>query len=206
MTTYSIVFICSGNRFRSPLATAFIRQLTRGLPVEVESFGTLDLDAMPALAEAWEIARRYGIDLSEHRTRCLVAQSAAGADLVLGFEEEHVHRAVVDAGAARERSFTLPEIVSLLEGLQLPENDDSLARARQAVEGAAARRHLSLTSWRSESIRDPLGRGWREYAETAARIRDLSVALVWHLFGVVDRGEPPLPSAIAKSRAPGSQL
>jgi protein-tyrosine-phosphatase len=171
------------------------------LPVEVESFGTLDLGAVPALAEAREIARRYGIDLSEHRTRCLLAQSAARADLVLGFEDEHVHRAVVDAGAPRERSFTLPEIVSLLDGLQLPENDGPLARARHAVEEAAAARDPSSASWRSESIRDPLGRGWSEYTETGARIRDLSVTLVWRLFGVVDRGEPALPSPIDKSRA-----
>lgn len=200
MTTYSIVFICSGNRFRSPLATAFVRQLTRGLPVEVESFGTLDLGAAPVLAEAREIARRYGIDLSGHRTRCLVARSAARADLVLGFEDEHVRRAVVDAGAPLERSFTLPEIVSLLDGLQLPQTDDPVARARQAVEEVVARRHPASASWRSESIRDPFGRGPREYTEAAARIRDLSVALVWSLFGVVDRGDPPL-LATANSRA-----
>ena len=35
-----VVFVCTGNRFRSPLAAALFREATSGLPVDVRSMGT----------------------------------------------------------------------------------------------------------------------------------------------------------------------
>jgi protein-tyrosine-phosphatase len=62
METFSIAFVCTGNRFRSPLAEAFVRRLTLGLPVETVSFVTLELEQAPPLDEALEIALWCGID------------------------------------------------------------------------------------------------------------------------------------------------
>src|SRR4029078_323333 len=97
VATFSIVFVCTGNRFRSPLADAFVRRLTLGMPASTESFGTLESDDAPALPEALELATAYGVALSSHRTRHITDLSLREVDLVLGFEEAHVLRAVVDA-------------------------------------------------------------------------------------------------------------
>ena len=58
-------------------------------------------------------AEAQGIDVAAHRSRLL--DSIAAADLVVGFERIHVAAAVVDGGAQRDRVFTLPELVPLLE-------------------------------------------------------------------------------------------
>jgi len=124
LDTFSIVFLCTGNRFRSPLAEAFVRRLTVGLPVTTQSFGTLELEGAPALPEALELGLQCGLDLSSHRTRHLGHASLDQVDLVLGFEETHVRGAVVDAKAPRRRAFTLREIARLLPAAEASPQKD----------------------------------------------------------------------------------
>src|SRR6185312_16331316 len=104
---FAIVFVCSGNRFRSPLAEHLMRDATEGLPVRVSSVGTLGIRESPALDEARALAREVGIDLDGHRSRPLRRELVEHADLVLGFERRHVAHAVVDGGVPRERAFTV---------------------------------------------------------------------------------------------------
>lgn len=180
------------------MAEAFVRRLTIGLPVTVQSFGTLRLGAAPALPEACELGLWCGIDLSRHRARLLGTEPIEETDLLIGFDEEHVRRAVIDGKAPRRRSFTFREIVALLEDVQDPEAEDLVVRARQAVEQAAARRDASADASRPDPIRDPFGRSWRVYRETAAEIRELSLRLVGALFGVSGAtGLPALPPKVS---------
>jgi protein-tyrosine-phosphatase len=200
---FSIVFVCSGNRFRSPLAEAFVRQLTVGLPVAVQSFGTLELGAAPALAEAGELGLWCGIDLSNHRVRLVGDASIDDTDLLIGFDQEHVRRAVIDANAPSRRSFTFRQIIALLEDV-VEEDDttDVVQRAREAVSGAAARRDADPDAWGADPIADPFGRSWRVYRETAMEIRELSLRLVGALFGVSEAsGLPELPANLTRRRA-----
>jgi protein-tyrosine-phosphatase len=123
---------------------------TEGLPVEVSSLGTLDLGPVPALPEAVTLAEELGLDLSGHRARQL--GDLRDHDLVLGFERAHVMAGVVDAGAAVERTFTLPELVELLHGLSAPPAD-----ARGRIAGAHAARPPDFRNRALPEIQDPLG-------------------------------------------------
>ena len=111
--TFDVAFVCTGNQFRSPLGAAVFARETEGLPVRISSCGTGALDGAAAFEEAAELGTRLSVDLSEHRSRRL--GDLAGVDLMIGFEHHHIERAVVDAGARRERAFTLPQLVELLE-------------------------------------------------------------------------------------------
>jgi protein-tyrosine phosphatase len=197
---FSIVFICTGNRFRSPLAEAFLHRLTLGLPVTVQSFGTLDVGQAPALAEAIELAIWSGVDLSSHRARWLGSELLGDVDLLLGFEPEHVRDSVVDADAPRSRSFTLRELVGLIEQVEAPSNTDVVARAQGVVARANELRDTAAPL--SEiTTRDPFGRSPTVYSETAQEIRELTIALAAHLFGVSDlRGLPAVPAKPLRRR------
>lgn len=198
---FTLVFVCSGNRFRSPFAEVFVRLLTAGLPVTVESYGTLQLGAAPALPEALKLATWFGVDLSSHRARFVGVQSLEEVDLMVGFEQEHVRRAVVDAGAARRRSFTLPELLSLIEDAGETEAEDSVRRARAVVERVAALRESRVSEPEAGSIPDPFGKSWRVYRETAVEIRELSLRLAEGLFGIALANRlPALPSKPARRR------
>jgi protein-tyrosine-phosphatase len=199
--TFSITFVCTGNRFRSPLAEAFVHRLTLGLPVTADSYGTLSQEDAPPLPEAVEIARSCGISLSDHRTRYLNKASLRDVDLVLGFEAAHVHQAVVDAQAPRERSFTVHDFVSLLPaaGFAAP-GEDVVERARLLV-AAAGERFARLPKPTMKSMRDPFGGPWKVYRQTASDVRDLSIILVESLFGVGDpHGLPPIPQQLGRAR------
>lgn len=181
--TFNIVVICTGNRFRSPLVEHMLRQETVGLPVEVESFGLLDAEALPVLPELEEHALAAGVDVSRHRSRPLREGSLTDADLVLGFERRHVATAVVKARAPLEHTFTLPELVGLLEETPAPRaSGDSVADATAALAGAAAARPADPRRAPVPEIDDPLGRAPDEVAAIAADIRSLTTRLVAALF------------------------
>ena len=182
---FSICFICSGNRFRSPLAQSFVERLTLGLPVQISTAGTVESDGAPALPEARQIAVLCGVDLSGHRSQRLSALSLEGTDLVIGFEEAHVRRAIVDAGARRAHAFTFREFVRLVRFCAPAPDLTTVERARTAVTFAdGLRRRDPAAVGEHTGVPDPLGRSWKAQLEIAREIRELSLELAEHLFGV----------------------
>jgi protein-tyrosine-phosphatase len=99
-----VLFVCTGNICRSPMAAAIARRLldASGLGhVEVASSGTAAWDGAPASEGAYLVALEHGLDLSAHRARQLTADQVADADLVLGMSASHVDRAVALGGAGK---------------------------------------------------------------------------------------------------------
>lgn len=100
-TTYNLLFVCTGNTCRSPLAAAIAQ---RGLEergwvhVSVQSAGIAAHGAAPASAEAVTVAAEYGIELSTHRSQPLTPELLHWADLVLGMGPAHV-AAAAELGA-----------------------------------------------------------------------------------------------------------
>jgi len=101
-----IVFVCTGNTCRSPLAEALCKKLLADrlrCPVEdlpsrgyhVISAGLAALPGGAAAAEAEQVARNYGADLSAHRSQPLTADLAARADYLVGMTHSHL-RALTD--------------------------------------------------------------------------------------------------------------
>ena len=181
---FQVVFVCTGNLFRSPLAAELFRAEVAGLPVVVSSAGTLNLGAVPAEPEAVEQAALLGADLSSHRAQWLVDQDFHDADLVVGFEHAHVTDAVMKANAPSERCFTLIELVALLER-QSGRHDTSgpVEHARAVVEGADALRNRSGTPTGQLEVPDPFG-GPPDLAErVAGTISALTRRLAVGLFG-----------------------
>jgi protein-tyrosine phosphatase len=190
---FEIVVLCTGNRFRSPLVAAFLRERTRHLPVRVESAGTLDVGRLPALDGAAIAAREHGLDLTDHLSRFVGRVSLTTPDLILGFERMHVVTAVVEGGAPRERVFTLPELVSLLERFEPPTSAAPVERARASI-GHANRLRRGAAGLRFPEVADPIGTSPREQRQTALELLDLSARLVAELFGVLAEGvarQPP---------------
>ncbi len=181
---FRLVFVCTGNRFRSPLAAALMSQAADGLPIEISSAGTLELRGARALPEAQEAAVRFGVDLTEHRSRSVAEAPLHDADLVIGFERMHVATAVVDGGARRDRTFTLPELADLLAGIESSPSSTPVAHARDTVRRAAAARPSDDPKLLSiAELADPLGRSDDEQRKIAERLRELTLGLQRSLFG-----------------------
>jgi protein-tyrosine-phosphatase len=90
-----VLFVCTGNTCRSPLAEAIARKISieRGLhDVEALSAGTSAHDGSPASDGALLVAMERGMDLSAHRAQTLSRDLVRDADLVLAMGPHHLER------------------------------------------------------------------------------------------------------------------
>jgi protein-tyrosine-phosphatase len=104
-----ILFVCTGNTCRSPLAEGIARRLVRerALPdVEVSSAGTSAWPEAPASDGSLLVAMEHGIDLSEHRARQLSPEIVAASDVILAMGPHHLDRAEAMGGAGRSHLLT----------------------------------------------------------------------------------------------------
>jgi protein-tyrosine-phosphatase len=96
-----IVFVCTGNTCRSPMAEAIGKKLLADrlgcsideLPAKgftVLSAGLAAGAGLPAAEEAVAIAEAIGVDLSKHQSRLLTPELAAEATHLLGMTRGHV--------------------------------------------------------------------------------------------------------------------
>jgi protein-tyrosine-phosphatase len=105
-----VLFVCTGNTCRSPLAAAALRaELGDDAGrVDVSSAGTSAADGQPASDGTRDVAARAGFDLGSHRSRRATAPLVRAADFV--FVMEPLHRVAVEAlGAPRGRVHVLHE-------------------------------------------------------------------------------------------------
>lgn len=104
-----VLFVCTGNICRSPLAASLLERALkeRGLEVKVTSAGTGAWDGAPASEGAYLVALEGGLDLSGHRARLLTRELVEEADLILTMARHH--RARVDELGGEGRVFVLGE-------------------------------------------------------------------------------------------------
>lgn len=81
-----VVFICSGNICRSPLAEVYARSLGR----EARSCGLDCTDGHPADPRAREFARGHGLDLDNHATVNVQNFDFQESDLIILMEPTHI--------------------------------------------------------------------------------------------------------------------
>lgn len=87
-----ILFICTGNICRSPMAEYYLRHLiiTNGLDLYTSSAGTYGLDDHVASANGIIVMDELGIDMRKHRGRSITQSILKEADIVLTMESYHL--------------------------------------------------------------------------------------------------------------------
>ena len=108
-----LLFVCTGNTCRSPLAEAIARRIVieRGLTdVDVASAGTSAWEGAPASDGALLVGIERGLDLSQHRAQPLSRDLVAAHDLVLVMGPHHLER--VEALGGGGKAFTLASFAS----------------------------------------------------------------------------------------------
>jgi protein-tyrosine-phosphatase len=105
-----ILFVCTGNICRSPLAAALLHRalVDRGVQeIEVTSAGTGAWDGAPVSEGAYLVALEQGLDLSAHRARLLTRDLVEHSDLILTMARHH--RARVDELGGQGHVFVFGE-------------------------------------------------------------------------------------------------
>jgi len=99
---FRLLFVCTGNTCRSPLAEAIARREAerRGwTQLVAESAGVAAGGGSPASSGSLAAAEEVGLDLSAHGSTQLTADLVEGADLILTMSPHHLF-AVIDLGGA----------------------------------------------------------------------------------------------------------
>lgn len=115
-TTYNILFVCSGNTCRSPMAAALARDAIRRRGwsyVRVDSAGASASRGEPAAENGVAALREIGLDLSRHESKPVTAEAVEWADLIVVMGPSHAER--VRALGGGHKAFLLTEF---LEGPQ----------------------------------------------------------------------------------------
>jgi protein-tyrosine-phosphatase len=86
-----ILFVCTGNTCRSPMAEGLAREIL-GHEIQLESAGIAALNGDLASPQALEVLRGRGIDLSSHRARRVTIEMLADIDWIIPMTTEQEKR------------------------------------------------------------------------------------------------------------------
>ena len=151
----TVLFVCTGNTCRSPMAEALFNHLAnkKGLgSVRAVSAGLAAIQGDKATPQAIEVMKRRGIDLSGHRARNVDASLVEEADLILTMTDRHK---------------------SIL-GSMYPRAASKIHVLKEYAEGGAVKGELA-------QILDPFGQPVEEYESCARQLEDALAKLIERL-------------------------
>ncbi|WP_214412884.1 arsenate reductase/protein-tyrosine-phosphatase family protein [Sphaerisporangium fuscum] len=197
---FRILFVCTGNICRSPIAERFLcRALGPGSAVVVGSAGTQAVEGAPMSPHSVRVLTRMGADAEGFAARPLTTRMLVEADLVLTATGTHRAQVVSRYPQASRRVFTIVEFGLLSEAVisrassasAVFRHRDPVRRAHALVEEARGRR--GLVQVEDPDVPDPFRRSAWAYRRAARRIAGALWAPATLLTGTVT--PPPRPMA-----------
>ncbi len=112
----TILFVCTGNVCRSPMAEGLFRHAVKGRgDFQILSAGVGAVDGQAPSPYAVEALRELGLDISRQRSRALTPELVQQADYIFGMTRGHVDAIDLLYPQAAEKTFLLREFDETLD-------------------------------------------------------------------------------------------
>ena len=108
----NVLFVCTGNTCRSPMAEGLFKKIVKENEddFEIASGGMNALEGDGANPNTTNALLPYGVDISSHRAKNVDASAIAEADVILTMTNAHKEMLLyLFGGAAEEKTYTLKE-------------------------------------------------------------------------------------------------
>ena len=147
----NVLFVCTGNTCRSPMAEALFRDLVRErADYQVSSAGVAAAPGMPASKHTAALLRERGLDLSGFQSRMLDQQTLERATHVFAMSSHHMAAIVDEFPAQADKVYLVSEFAA----------EDAL---------------------RGRSVSDPFGQGRSAYEETLRSLEKMLPSLLAYI-------------------------
>ncbi len=115
----SLLFVCTGNTCRSPMAEGIARLVLAGKPGwRIASAGVGAINGQPASPHAVTAMRQVNADISGHRSQMLAAQLIDEADYIFALTQSHAEGILYYHPEAAEKLFLLREFDDSVESYE----------------------------------------------------------------------------------------
>ncbi|SMO67360.1 low molecular weight protein arginine phosphatase [Melghirimyces algeriensis] len=185
-----VLFVCTGNTCRSPMAEALLREKARKrkMDVKVRSAGISAVNGSPATEPAVRVMKEKGIHHGSHQSRMVSEELVQWADLILVMTVGHKQLMVHSYPKAADKLYTLKEYTlsdsqkKKLEALSQLQVEWETRRATLTGEPSKELKKLEremnslqkeVSEWVERGdIVDPFGGDVEEYRQCAAEIEN----------------------------------
>lgn len=160
----SILFVCTGNICRSPMAVALFRRLVRPershQPWRIESAGTRAAEGLPASQNSQIAMADLGLDIRDHRSRPVDLVPLEDFDLILTMEADQKEALQIEFPHLAGRIFQLSEMAGETHDIDDPiggplDEYEATAREIDRLLAMGFRRILALAQGDDRQPGDP---------------------------------------------------
>jgi protein-tyrosine phosphatase len=182
-----MLFVCTANQIRSPMAERLVvHRLERTFgpvadSVMVTSAGLRVAGPVPMHPQAQAELKRLGVHADGHNSTPLDHGAVARAHLVITATRAQRDEIIALVPSALPHTFTVVELAWLLQGLgstDIPGRQLVIRVSRLAEVAQARRGHLRPLPPEEYDIKDPMGRGRREYRRAATAIENALTSIL----------------------------